>query len=79
MGCRRRKISSSRTVKKGEYAFCVYQDVNKDRKLNTNAIGIPKEPFGFSNYDGKTYPGNFKKHKVFVDGAMTITIPLIKL
>ena len=66
-------------LKNGEYAFCIYQDVNRDGKLNTNAIGIPKEPLGFSNYDGKTPPGNFKKHKVFVDGAMTITIPLIKL
>ena len=66
-------------LKAGEYAFCVYHDVNNDRKLNTNAIGIPKEPYGFSNYDGKGFPGNFKKHKVLIGEAMTITIPLTKL
>ena len=66
-------------LKAGEYAFCVYHDVNGDGKLNTNAIGIPKEPFGFSNYDGKGPPGNFKKHKVFIDGATTVTIPLVKM
>ena len=66
-------------LKAGEYAFCVYHDVNGAGKLNTNAIGIPKEPFGFSNYDGKGPPGNFKKHKVFIDGAATLTIPLVKM
>lgn len=43
----------------GEYAFCIYQDANNDGELNSNKIGIPKEPFGFSNYEGKTPPGNF--------------------
>ena len=66
-------------LKAGEYAFCVYHDVNGDGKLNTNAIGIPKEPFGFSNYDGKGPPGNFKKHKIFINGTTTVNIPLIKM
>ena len=66
-------------LKAGDYVFCVYHDVNSDGKLNTNAIGIPKEPFGFSNYDGKGPPGNFKKHKVFIDGAAAVNIPLVKM
>lgn len=66
-------------LKAGDYVFCVYHDVNDDEKLNTNAIGIPKEPFGFSNYDGKGPPGNFKKHKVFIDGAAAVNIPLVKM
>ena len=66
-------------LKAGDYVFCVYHDVNGDGKLNTNAIGIPKEPFGFSNYDGKGPPGNFKKHKVFIDGAATVNIQLVKM
>lgn len=66
-------------LKAGDYVFCVYHDVNGDGKLNTNAIGIPKEPFGFSNYDGKGPPGNFKKHKVFIDGAAAVNIPLVKM
>ena len=66
-------------LKAGDYAFCVYHDVNGDGKLNVNAIGIPKEPFGFSNYDGKGPPGNFKKHKIFINGTTTVNIPLIKM
>lgn len=34
---------------KGEYAFFLYHDKNLDGKLNQNFIGIPKEPFAFSN------------------------------
>ena len=67
------------SLKAGDYAFCVYHDDNSDGKLNTNAIGIPKEPFGFSNYDGKGPPGNFKKHKVCIEGATTVNIPLVKM
>lgn len=34
---------------KGEYAFLLYHDKNADGKMNRNLLGIPKEPFGFSN------------------------------
>ena len=34
---------------KGEYAISMYHDTNSDNKLNTSFIGIPKEPYGFSN------------------------------
>lgn len=33
----------------GEYAFLLYHDKNSDGKMNQNFIGIPKEPFAFSN------------------------------
>ncbi|MFT6068017.1 MAG: hypothetical protein ACJAT2_002199 [Bacteriovoracaceae bacterium] len=33
----------------GEYAIAVYHDENSDFELNTGALGIPKEGFGFSN------------------------------
>ncbi|MDD2635702.1 MAG: DUF2141 domain-containing protein [Bacteroidales bacterium] len=36
-------------LEKGEYAIMLYHDKNSDGKLNQNIIGIPKEPFGFSN------------------------------
>lgn len=35
----------------GEYAISVYHDVNSNGDLDTNFIGIPKEPYGFSNND----------------------------
>lgn len=34
---------------KGDYAFMLYHDKNADGTLNRNLLGIPKEPFGFSN------------------------------
>ncbi len=33
----------------GTYAFAVYQDLNKNKKLDVNLVGYPSEPFGFSN------------------------------
>ena len=34
---------------KGEYAITMYHDQNSDNECNRNFIGIPKEPYGFSN------------------------------
>lgn len=34
---------------KGEYAITIYHDQNSDNECNRNFIGIPKEPYGFSN------------------------------
>ncbi|MFT6868708.1 MAG: hypothetical protein ACJA08_003563 [Cyclobacteriaceae bacterium] len=33
----------------GVYAVAVYQDKNDDQKLNKNFLGMPTEPYGFSN------------------------------
>jgi uncharacterized protein (DUF2141 family) len=33
----------------GEYALVIYHDVNGDRRFDQNILGIPKEPYGFSN------------------------------
>lgn len=33
----------------GNYAIAVVHDVNANNKLDRTIIGIPKEPFGFSN------------------------------
>lgn len=33
----------------GEYALCVFQDINDDGKLPRNFLGLPKEPAGYSN------------------------------
>ncbi|MBQ9627258.1 MAG: DUF2141 domain-containing protein [Treponema sp.] len=69
------------SLEPGECAFCVFHDTNDDGDLNAGFMGIPKEPFGFSNYDGKGPPGNFKKHKVAIPAEtekLTIEIPLVK-
>jgi uncharacterized protein (DUF2141 family) len=36
-------------LKSGEYAFAVFQDLNENGKLDKNWVGIPTEPYGFSN------------------------------
>ncbi|HLV40259.1 DUF2141 domain-containing protein [Xanthomarina sp.] len=33
----------------GDYAISLYHDKNSDNICNLNFIGIPKEPYGFSN------------------------------
>lgn len=38
-----------RKLTKGHYAISLYQDLNSDQKCNLNFVGIPLEPFGFSN------------------------------
>ncbi|HET6542022.1 MAG TPA: DUF2141 domain-containing protein [Chryseolinea sp.] len=36
-------------LKPGKYAVCVIHDANKNKELDKNKLGIPKEGFGFSN------------------------------
>lgn len=46
----------------GEYAVAIYQDLNADGELNTNFLGIPKEPYGFSNDSmGMLSPPDFEE------------------
>ncbi len=34
---------------KQDYAYFIYQDINADQECNLNFMGVPKEPYGFSN------------------------------
>jgi uncharacterized protein (DUF2141 family) len=64
----------------GEYVISMYQDINGNAKLDSNFLGIPREPFGFSNYNGKSVPGNFDKLKVMVnDKTKKITVHIYKI
>ena len=46
----------------GKYAITIFHDVNNDAKLNTNFLGIPKEPYGFSNNPESHFgPPGFKQ------------------
>lgn len=51
----------------GEYAIAVFADVNGNRELDSNFIGIPKEPVGISR-DAK---GRFGPPK-FADAAFKV-------
>ena len=42
-------ILTIKDLPKGEYAISMYHDQNSDNECNRNFIGIPKEPYAFSN------------------------------
>jgi uncharacterized protein (DUF2141 family) len=49
-------------LKPGKYAFKFIHDENKNDKLDTNWLGIPKEGFGFSNNPSMSFgPPSFDK------------------
>lgn len=61
----------------GEYAISCYHDVNNNKKLDSNFIGIPHEPYGFSNNARGTFgPPGFEDARFTVTGAMQMTIRL---
>ncbi|MBL8520144.1 MAG: DUF2141 domain-containing protein [Betaproteobacteria bacterium] len=51
----------------GEYAFSVVHDLNGNNRLDANALGIPSEPYGFSNdAAGNFGPPKFEDARVKV-------------
>jgi uncharacterized protein (DUF2141 family) len=49
-------------LKPGKYAVSVLHDANKNKDLDKNKLGIPKEGFGFSNnVTGAMGPPSFKR------------------
>lgn len=42
-------IVTFRGLAPGDYAFVAFYDENGDGRLNRNALGVPTEPFAFSN------------------------------
>jgi len=54
------------------------QDTNNNGKMDTNFLGIPKEPSGISKWGGKGPPGNYKKHKVNLNTTDTVKVELHK-
>jgi uncharacterized protein (DUF2141 family) len=61
----------------GQYAAVAYQDANGNGKLDKNFLGIPKEPYGFSNgARGSVGPPEFSEAAVTLnpDGATRIEL-----
>lgn len=42
------QVFEFKNISAGTYAIALYQDKNKDGKLDVDLIGVPAEPFGFS-------------------------------
>jgi uncharacterized protein (DUF2141 family) len=52
-------------LKPGKYAVSVLHDANKNKDLDQNKLGIPKEGFGFSNNVlGAMGPPSFKRAQI---------------
>ena len=65
-------------MKLGEYAFAVLHDKNANGKCDKKLLGIPTEPFGFSNnVRPKLKVPNFDQVKVNINDGMVVKIRLI--
>ena len=62
-------------LKPGEYAISVIHDVNENKELDKGFMGIPKEPYGFSNdARGKFGPPSYEESKLIVKGDVKTSI-----
>ena len=62
-------------VKQGTYAVSVIHDVNDNKELDKGFMGIPQEPYGFSNdARGKFGPPSYESSKFAVTGDVKISI-----
>jgi uncharacterized protein (DUF2141 family) len=69
-----------RNVAAGSYAIAVYHDVNGNGRLDKQLIGIPAEPYGFSNDVGRIGPPSFEGARVRVDApATTVSVRLARI
>ncbi|MCV6547757.1 MAG: DUF2141 domain-containing protein [Cohaesibacter sp.] len=63
----------------GNYAIAAFHDVNGDGVLNTNLVGIPKEPYGFSNGARRPMsPPDFKAARISIGSGQVSTIITVK-
>ncbi|MCX2980203.1 DUF2141 domain-containing protein [Halieaceae bacterium IMCC14734] len=69
-------ITTSFEVEPGEYAVSVHHDNNDNGKMDTNFIGIPKEPLGLSNGAVPKYGPPKYKDAVFSVGADGASMPI---
>ena len=67
----------ARNVKPGAYSIAVFHDTNGNGKLDRSFIGLPNEPYGFSNDVGRRGPPNFEAARIVVrEPSTTIVIPI---
>lgn len=57
-------------IEPGEYGIKAFHDINGNGDLDTNVLGMPTEPFAFSN----NAPANFGP-ATWEDAAFTVTAP----
>jgi len=63
-------VTATWDIPPGEYAISVYHDINSDEELNANFIGIPREPYGFSNNAKGTFgPPDYEEAKFMLTAS----------
>lgn len=61
----------------GEYAITLFVDFNGNNKIDKNFLGVPKEPYGFSNnVIGNMSAPTFDQAKFLISGPTTQNIKL---
>jgi uncharacterized protein (DUF2141 family) len=61
----------------GRYAVAVYQDLNRNGKLDKNFLGLPTEPYGFSkDARGSFGPPSFDAAAVDIPATQRVVINL---
>lgn len=60
----------------GPYAIAAFQDLNGNRRLDRDGMGLPLEPYGFSNEVGRTAPPSFERARILVRGDVSARIRL---
>ena len=66
-----------KNLPKGTYAVSAFHDENDNKKLDTNFIGIPKEPIGISNNaKGFMGPPKYKDAKFSIQKNTLINITI---
>jgi uncharacterized protein (DUF2141 family) len=62
----------------GQYGVAVFQDIDKNKDLKTNFIGLPQEPIGFSNDARINFgPPSFEDAKFTVEANKEIKLRII--
>lgn len=70
-------IYTYKNLKKGTYAIALMQDLDGNRKMDKNFMGIPKEPYGFSKNPKITFSApSFEDCAVQLDKNKSIEIKL---
>lgn len=71
------QIISFGELSEAEYAIAIYQDLNRNNKLDKNILGMPEERYGFSNNARKTFSApSFQEAKIKLDKDLQITVTL---
>ena len=61
----------------GKYGIAVFQDVDRNKQLKTNFVGLPIEPIGFSN-DAKIRfgPPSFEDAMIVIENGKTLNLTI---